>query len=75
MRELGVSVDEVLQVLARGEVIETYAERNGQLLLGWAGRRPLHVPIVHDAKQAVTLVVTVYVPDAQRWHDYRVRRR
>lgn len=75
MRELDVSVDDVLLVITRGEVIETDAERNGQLLLGWTGRRPLHVPIVHDTKQAVTLVVTVYVPDAQRWHDYRVRRR
>lgn len=74
MRELGVSVDDVLKVVGRGEIIETYSERNGQLLLGWAGGRPLHVPIVHDEQHAVTLVVTVCVPDAQRWHDYRVRR-
>jgi hypothetical protein len=75
MRELGVSVDDVLQAVRPGEVIEVYPERNGQLVLGWVGARPLHVPMVHDGKQAVALVVTVCVPDAQMRDHYRVRRR
>lgn len=75
MRELSISVDEVMDLLSKGEVIEHYLERNGRLFLGWIAGRPVHVPVVRNERHAVTLVVTVYVPDARLWHDYRVRRR
>lgn len=75
MRQLGISVDDVLRIIGDGDVIERYPGRNGQLLLGWVADRPVHVPVVRSEHHAVTLVVTVYVPDATRWHDYRVRRR
>ena len=57
------------------EVIEDYPDYPrgpSCLLLAWiADRTPLHVLVSYPPDVAV---ITVYVPDAERWIDYRARR-
>ena len=73
----GISREEVRQVLESGDVIETYAEDvpyPSKLLLGWSGRRPIHVVAAENIAGRTTIVITVYEPDPRRW-DQGLRRR
>lgn len=77
MAERGVTVDEVRAVLTRGETIEDYPNDTpypSRLVLGWVGRRPLHVVAAQPASGQEIIVITVYEPDAIRW-DAEFRRR
>ena len=79
MFERAVSVDEVKAVLASGETIVEYPDDTpypSRLVLGWAGRRPLHVVAAYNAAVDETIVVTVYEPDPVEWNpDFRRRAR
>lgn len=79
MFERGVSVDEVQVVLESGEVIAAYPEDTpypSRLVLGWSGRRPLHVVAAYNAEDDETIVVTAYEPDPAGWNpDFRRKAR
>ena len=79
MFERVVSVDEVQAVLESGEVIADYPDDTpyaSRLVLGWAGRRPLHVVAAYNAADDETIVVTVYEPDPAAWDpDFRRKAR
>jgi len=68
----------VTAVIDAGEVIGDYPGDTPlptQLLLGFAGKRPLHVVAAKDKATRTVLVVTVYEPDPTLWSaDYRTRR-
>ncbi len=59
-----------------GEILEDYpddARGPSCLILAWmADERPLHVVVSHPPEVAV---ITAYVPDRDRWVDFRKRRR
>lgn len=74
MRGLGVTVDDVLRIIARHDVIERYQDRDGALLHGWIGRTEVHVSLVRGAAPPVTLVVTVYEVAREEFPDGRTRR-
>ena len=78
MWEWRVSDDEVLQILTMGEVIENYPEDTpypSRLVLGWCGRRPIHVVAADNPEAQETVIITVYEPDARRWDPtFRIRR-
>ena len=79
MFERAVSVDEVQAVLESGEMIADYPDDTpyaSRLVLGWAGRRPLHVVAAYNAADDETIVVTVYEPDPAAWDpDFRRKAR
>lgn len=79
MFERRVSVDEVQAVLRTGELIADYPDDSpypSRLVLGWVGRRPLHVVAAYNAVDDETLVVTVYEPDPAAWNpDFRRKAR
>ena len=72
-----ISKEEVRQVVARGETIETYPTDKpfpSRLILGWSGSRPIHVVAADDASVQETIIVTVYQPDLEEWESGFKRR-
>ena len=73
------SVDEkdVRSVLETGEIIEKYPDDTpypSRLMLGWIGRRPLHVVAADNVAGNETIVITVYEPDQDKWSPNFKRR-
>ncbi len=78
MFEREVAVEDVRAVLETGETIEAYANDTpypSRLVLGWRGRRPLHVVVAENADQNELIVVTAYEPGLQLWEPGFKRRR
>ena len=69
MAEEDISLDEVLESIRSGQILENYPEhRRGPccLLLGYTGdRRPVHV--VSTTVQPVLILITVYEPKPPKW--------
>ena len=78
MFERAVSIRKVLSVVRTGELIEDYTlemSKPGRLLLGFQGKRPIHVVTSQDSETGVTTIVTVYIPDPDQWKKDFTRRR
>ena len=73
-----IQVDEVLQALETGEIIEEYPEDKPYpscLILGrTAEGRPLHIVCAPVTAERKLVMITVYQPDPARW-DLEFRRR
>ena len=76
MFEREIPVDKVRRALEAEDVIEDYSAEMpepSRLLMGFQGRRPFHV-VTAETRDAVT-VVTVYLPDMEKWKkDFRSRK-
>jgi hypothetical protein len=78
MIERGITVPDVRDVLENGELIEEYKADSPPryLMLGWSGKRPIHVVGEDDPVTDETTVVTAYEPNIRRWKaGFRERRR
>ena len=77
MVEEDIALDEVLQVIATGQILENYPEhrRGACCLLNGMTRqsRPLH--IVCTTAQPVLIIITVYEPKPPKWVTPTQRRR
>ena len=74
-----ISRDDVVNVIAAGETVERYEDRErsyaSRLILGFRSGRPLHVVVADDRLGRRTIVVTAYGPDPALWMpDWRTRR-
>jgi uncharacterized protein DUF4258 len=70
MFERKVSVRNVSQVLQSGETIEDYSTESpepSRLILGFQGKRPLHVVISENTVANEITIITVYIPDSDKW--------
>jgi len=72
MFEREIDRDEIFEALEHGKCIENYPDDvpyPSRLVLGWSGKRYLHILAadITDTKQ--TVVITVYVPDPLVWDD------
>ncbi len=77
MIERQISVREVRDIVETGELIERYPadEPPRYLVLGWSGKRPLHVVAEDDPVSGETIVVTAYEPDRKVWNaGFKARR-
>ncbi len=72
-----VSVQELREAIANGEIIEDYPDDKygpSCLILGFTrAGRPLHVQCSYSSHPLVK-ITTLYEPDPTRWIDFRVRR-
>ena len=72
-----ISVQELREAIANGEIIEDYPEDKygpSCLILGFTqAGRPLHVQCSYPSRPLVK-IITLYEPDPSRWIDFRVRR-
>lgn len=80
MLKLGLRDEELVVAICEDspEVIEDYpADERGPacLVLGWIDlARPLHIEVGYGNEPSDWMAVcTVYVPDEDRWHNYRKR--
>ena len=78
MFERGVTVKKAREALETGEVIEDYSSEMpepSRLLLGFQGKRPFHVVTSENPAANELTVITVYLPDPNKWKkDFRSRR-
>jgi hypothetical protein len=72
-----VTVQEVCEAVANGEIIEDYPEDKygpSGLILGFTeAGRPLHIQCSYPSRPLVK-IITLYEPDPSLWIDLRVRR-
>jgi hypothetical protein len=78
MFEREVSVKNVLRAIESRETIEDYSSEMpepSRLIMGFQGKRPFHVVVSENPKTDETTVITVYIPDPDKWKkDSRSRR-
>ena len=78
MVERGIPLKKVRQIWQAGETIEDYSTampEPGRLILGFQGSRPIHVVVSEDPEANEIVVITVYVPDSDKWKPgFRARK-
>ena len=78
MFERNISAKKVSQALQSGETIEDYSTEMpepGRLILGFQGKRPFHVVASENPQTNEITVITVYIPDPDKWNkDFKSRR-
>lgn len=79
MFEREITDKQVKSVIEHGEVIEDYPNdlpHPSKLILGWNGRRPIHVVLAERAGTAEIIVVTAYEPGGDKWmSDFKRRKK
>ena len=78
MFERNISAKRVSQALQFGETIEDYSAEMpepSRLILGFQGKRPFHVVACENPETNEITVITVYIPDPDKWNkDFRRRK-
>ena len=78
MFERDVSVKRVLSAIEIGETIEDYTSEMpepSRLILGFQGKRPFHVVASENSETSEITIITVYIPEPDKWkRDFRSRR-
>lgn len=78
MFERGISVNSVHNALESGETIEDYSSEMlepSRLILGFQGKYPFHMVTSENTDANEITVITVYLPDSDKWKkDLRSRR-
>ena len=78
MFEREISVGKVRKALEAEDVIEDYSSEMpepSRLIMGFQGRRPFHVVTSENPQANEITVITVYLPDANKWKkDHRSRK-
>ena len=73
----GITVQELHEAIADGEVIEDYPDDKygpSFLVFGMTkSRRPIHLQCSYPSRKVVK-IITLYQPDPEQWIDYKVRR-
>jgi hypothetical protein len=78
MFERHISAKKVRAALETGETIEDYSAEMpepSRLILGFQGKRPFHMVTSENQDTNETTIITVYLPDSNKWNkDYKSRR-
>ena len=78
MFERNISAKKVRQALEVGETIEDYSSEMpepSRLILGFQGKRPFHMVTSENPETNETTIITVYIPDSNKWNkDSKSRR-
>ncbi|MPZ75442.1 MAG: DUF4258 domain-containing protein [Deltaproteobacteria bacterium] len=74
-----IRIDEVLEALNGGEIIEEYADDRPYpscLILGRThAKRPLHIVCAPLSTEQRLIIITIYQPDPARWEaDFKGRK-
>lgn len=78
MFERGISEKFVLRTLEFGDTIEDYSSEMhlpSRLILSFQGKYPIHVVASENPETKETMIITVYIPDPDKWNkDFKSRR-
>ena len=77
MFQRNISEKDVRSILMKGEVIEGYSDDTpypSRLILGWIGKRPIHIVAAENEMDDEIIIITVYEPDRRKWSDDFKRR-
>ncbi len=78
MFERQISAGKVRKALESEDAIEDYSAEMpepSRLIMGFQGKRPFHVVTSEYPEENAITVVTVYLPDANKWKkDFRSRK-
>jgi hypothetical protein len=78
MFEREISPLKVRRALEAEDLIEDYSSEMpepSRLILGFQGKRPFHVVTSENPQENEITVVTVYLPDVNKWKkDFRTRK-
>jgi hypothetical protein len=78
MFEREISASRVRKALEADDMIEDYSiemSEPSRLIMGFQGKRPFHVVASENPEANETTVITVYLPDADKWKkDFRSRK-
>jgi len=78
MFERKISVSRVRKALEADDMIENYSAEMpepSRLIMGFQGKRPFHVVTSENPEADEITVITVYLPDADKWKkDFRSRK-
>jgi len=70
MFERNIPALKVRQALKSGETIEDYSAEMAEpsrLILGFQGKHPIHIVASENSNANEITIITVYVPNANRW--------
>ena len=78
MFERSISAKKISQSLQSGETIEDYSgemPEPSRLILGFQGKRPFHLVTSENPETNEITIITVYIPDPDKWNkDFKSRR-
>jgi hypothetical protein len=78
MFERNISAKKISLALQSGKTIEDYSSEMpeaSRLILSFQAKQPLHVVTSENPKANEVTIMTVYVPDPDRWNkDFKSRR-
>ncbi len=78
MFDRGISVEDIEQTIACGEIIEMYQDDRpypSRLLLHKLNDRPIHAVVAENPQDQEVIVVTAYEPNLSLWDpEFRKRR-
>ena len=78
MFERKISVRNISQALQTGVTIEDYSTEMpepSRLILGFQGKRAFHMVTCENPETSQTIIITVYIPDPDKWNrDFRSRK-
>lgn len=73
-----ISVQELREAIAAGEIIEDYPDDKygpSCLIFGFTlAKRPVHIQCSYPTRPLIK-IITLYEPDPKRWIDFKVRSR
>ncbi len=78
MFQRGIDEKEIKDILDSGETIEEYPDDipfPSRLVLGWSGRRPIHVVAADNEESREKIVITIYEPSLDQWDSEFKRRK
>ena len=78
-KEDDISEKELIESILNGEIIEDYLNDkpfHSCLIFGKTEEgRPIHAVCAYSKDDNITIIITTYEPDINRWIDYRYRGR
>ncbi|HUW68234.1 MAG TPA: DUF4258 domain-containing protein [Candidatus Nanoarchaeia archaeon] len=75
MFQRNISTNDIRYIIENGEIIEDYLDDEpcpSALFLGLLKTKPIHIVIAQCEDHA--RIITVYIPDKDKWIDYRIRK-
>lgn len=78
MAERNFDPHDIRKVLEAGTIVEDYPNDSPYpsfLVMAWMEQRPVHIVAANNDDDSMTIIITVYEPDASKWHTGFTRRK